>query len=615
MGGNMKKFCLVFLLIIAFISSVNSQPYGWFTLTSGTANNLYGVYFSDPNTGLVVGQGGTVLRTTNGGTNFAFQSTGTPNHLFGVFFINNTTGYIAGDVGLILKTTNGGANWGAQNSGVNVQLQSISFLNATTGFVIGWYGTFLRTTDAGVNWTKYPTTITTNLTSVSFINSTSGWAVGQFGKLVRTTNGGVNWAEISTGTVLQLEYVNFLNSTTGTIVGEAGIIRQTTNGGANWSSQTSGTGSWLNGMSIQTPVHTTIVGEDGTIRKTSNAGVNWIAQVSNTANWLRKASFTDTNIGYAVGDNGTIIKTTTGGWLPPTAPGLVNPANGTTCFSLTGTLDWNDVFPPVANYTVQISTSSTFTTITHEAQLLMPSQYTIPSGVLAYNTLYYWRVRGVNQVAIGPWSSVRNFRTTTPSMLAPNLLQPPNNASTGLQPVLRWDSVVAASTYRVRIATDTGFNAIVLDSNNITLKQITVPAGKLTANTRYYWRVVANNSCNTSPNSVRWSFITSLVGIIQNGIEIPKVFALYNNYPNPFNPATTIKFDLPERSTVNITIFDITGRQVSNPVNGQLDAGKYELTWNADNYASGLYLYRVEAVSFTSGQKGINETRKMLLLK
>ena len=610
----MKSIYTIILILIAFVTNTNSQPYGWFTLNSGTANNLNGVYFSDLNTGLVVGQGGTVLRTTNGGTNFTFQSTGTLNHLFGVYFINNITGYIAGDVGLILKTTNGGTSWGAQSSGVNVQLQSISFLNANTGFVIGWYGTFLRTTDAGLNWTKFPTTITTNLTSLSFINSTSGWAVGQFGKLVRTTNGGVNWSEVSTGTAYQLEYVNFLNVSTGTIVGETGLIRATTNGGANWTSQSSGTGSWLNGMSIQTPVHTTIVGEDGTIRKTSNAGVNWIAQVSNTANWLRKASFVDTNIGYAVGDNGTIIKTTTGGWLLPTAPGLVNPANGTTCFSMTGTLDWNDVFPPVANYTIQISTDQNFNTFNHQAQLLMPSQYSIPSGALNYNTLYYWRVRAVNQVGIGPWSSVRNFRTTTPTMLSPVLILPPNNGTTGLQPVLSWDSVTAAVTYRVRISIDTSFTVIILDSNNIPGRQITVPAGRLTNNTRYYWRVVANNSCNTSPNSIRWSFITSLVGISATETEIPIVYALYNNYPNPFNPATTFKFDLPELSFVNITIFDISGREVSNPVNGIIEAGKYEVTWSADNYSSGMYMYRVQA-SGMNGTYGINETRKMVLLK
>lgn len=609
-----KPICLVFLILTVFAANTNSQPYGWFSLTSGTANNLNGVHFSSASTGLIVGQGGTILRTTNGGVNFVSQVSGTPNHLFGVYFINNATGYIIGDVGLILKTTNGGTSWVSQSSGVNVQLQSISFLNANTGFVVGWYGTFLRTTNAGTTWTKYLTNLSTNLSSVSFINSTSGWCVGQFGKLVRTTNGGVNWAEISTGTSMQLEYVNFLNSTTGTVVGEAGIVRATTNGGANWVSQASGTGSWLNGMSIQTPVHTTLVGEDGTIRKTSNAGVNWISQASNTSNWLRKVSFVDTNTGYAVGDNGTIRKTTTGGWLLPTAPGIVNPGNGTTCFSLTGTLDWNDVFPPVANYNVQIATSSAFTTITHEAQLLMSSQYSIPNGALAYNMQYYWRVRAVNQVGTGPWSSVRNFRTTLPSLSSPILVTPPNNGTTGLQPVLSWDSVTAAANYRVRVSSDTGFSNLVLDSNNITGRQITVPAGRLNPNTRYYWRVVAANSCNTSPNSQRWSFITSLTGIGTVGMEIPKVFALYNNYPNPFNPSTTFRFDIPEKSQVNITIFDITGRVVSNPVNGPLEPGKYEVTWSAENYSSGMYLYRVQAYGF-NGTGGLNETRKMILLK
>jgi hypothetical protein len=234
--------------------------------------------------------------------------------------------------------------------------------------------------------------------------------------------------------------------------------------------------------------------------------------------------------------------------------------------------------------------------------------------VLTYNTQYYWRVRAVNQVGTGPWSSVRNFRTTLPSLSSPVLAAPPNNASTGLQPVLIWDSVAAAANYRVRVSTDTGFSNIVLDSNNITGRQITVPAGRLSPNTRYYWRVIAQNSCNTSPNSQRWSFITSLTGIGTIGNEIPKVFAVYNNFPNPFNPVTAIRFDIPEKSNVNITIFDITGRIVTIPVNGIIEPGKYEVTWSGENYASGIYLYMVQAYGL-NGSAGLNETRKMVLLK
>lgn len=612
----MKRILLlVFTLFILICVKTNSQPYGWFTQNSGTVSNLNDVYFSNSNTGIAVGQQGIVLRTTNGGTNWTTQISGTPNHLFGVFFINSTTGWIVGDVGLILKSTNGGVSWFAQNSAQNVQLLSVSFRDDNTGYVVGWYGTFLRTTNGGVSWNKYSTTINTNLCWVSFGDPNIGFAVGQYGKLVRTSNGGVNWSEISTGTSSLLEYVSFLNANTGTIVGENGVIRKTTNAGLNWASQSSGTGSWLNGMSTQNGSFYVIVGEDGLVRKTSDGGANWYSQTSNTSNWLRKTSFVDTNTGWAVGDNGTIIKTTTGGWNLPGTANLSAPNNGQTCFSVTGTLDWSDVFPPISNYRVQIATDQNFTNIVHNQPGINVSQYAIPSGVLSYNTQYYWRVKATNQVGEGPnWSSVRNFRTTTQTLTAPGLIVPTDNSSTNTTPQLRWDSITTATTYRCRVATDTGFTNVVLDSNNIPNRFINVPSGKLQANTRYYWRVTASNSCNTSPNSVRWSFITNITGISQLNSDIPVSYELYNNYPNPFNPVTNIKFDLPVNSKVKIEIYDVLGSLVETILDKNISAGSYSIDWNAVKFASGVYFYRINAVE-TNGDKIYNNIKKMVLVK
>lgn len=91
--------------------------------------------------------------------------------------------------------------------------------------------------------------------------------------------------------------------------------------------------------------------------------------------------------------------------------------------------------------------------------------------------------------------------------------------------------------------------------------------------------------------------------------SIPKQFNLYQNYPNPFNPSTTIKFDLPKDANVTIKIYDIIGRVVATLVNNELKkAGSYDITWNASNYATGVYFYRIEAGSFVS-------SKKMVLLK
>ncbi len=605
-------FTLLFFILACI--RLYSQPYGWFTQPSGTGNNLNGVYFSSNTTGIVVGQSGTILRTVNGGTNWTSVSSGTNVHLFSVYFVDGNTGWVVGDVGVILKTTNGGSSWNSQPTGVGYQLRSISFINTNTGFAAGWYGTFLRTTNGGSNWVSYSTGLTTNLTSVNFADANNGFAGGQFGKLIRTTNGGVNWMEISCGTTAQIEKVNFTAINEAVIIGEGGFIRKSTNLGNNWVVQSSGTSNWLYGNSVKNQNFYVLVGDYGTVRKTSNGGLNWYSQTSNTSSLLSAVSFVDTSTGWAVGINGTIIKTTTGGWILPGAASLSAPANNATCFSMTGTLDWSDVFPPICNYRLQIATDQNFTNIVRNIAGINESQYILSANELAYNTQYYWRVKATNFVGeSASWSSVRNFRTTNQNVTVPGLLLPANNSTVSVTPLLRWDSIPFATGYRCRIATDTGFTNLVLDSNNITVRQINVPAGKLQANTQYYWKVYSFNSCITSAYSPRWRFTTALTALTQNNTEMPAVFMLYNNYPNPFNPVTMISFDIPKESNVRLSVYNLLGEEVTLAVSEKLSAGKYSYSWNAVNFSSGLYIYRLEATA-DDGEKYV-KTFKMVLVK
>jgi hypothetical protein len=94
---------------------------------------------------------------------------------------------------------------------------------------------------------------------------------------------------------------------------------------------------------------------------------------------------------------------------------------------------------------------------------------------------------------------------------------------------------------------------------------------------------------------------------------IPFTYTLYNAYPNPFNPVTTIRYDIPEDGFVNITIYDLVGRQVKALLNSSQTAGHRSIQWNATNNAgqqvpAGVYLYRIEAGEF-------RQTKKMVLLK
>ena len=90
--------------------------------------------------------------------------------------------------------------------------------------------------------------------------------------------------------------------------------------------------------------------------------------------------------------------------------------------------------------------------------------------------------------------------------------------------------------------------------------------------------------------------------------ELPKAYMLLQNFPNPFNPSTTIKYALPENEKVTIEIYDMLGREVAELVNGEVEAGYHEVKFDASNLASGIYFYRMSAGSFI-------QVNKMLLLK
>jgi hypothetical protein len=121
---------------------------------SGTARMLNGVSFTDPNTGTVVGDSGTILRTTNGGALWTTQLSGTLNRLNGVCFTDANTGTGVGDAGTILRTTNGGATWALQWGLTRYNLLGVSFLDANNGTTVGQVGIVLKTTNGGTSFVE-----------------------------------------------------------------------------------------------------------------------------------------------------------------------------------------------------------------------------------------------------------------------------------------------------------------------------------------------------------------------------------------------------------------------------------------------------------------------------
>ena len=85
--------------------------------------------------------------------------------------------------------------------------------------------------------------------------------------------------------------------------------------------------------------------------------------------------------------------------------------------------------------------------------------------------------------------------------------------------------------------------------------------------------------------------------------DMPSAFVLHGNHPNPFNPSTTIAFDLPRDTHVRIDVFSVRGTKVATLTDRSYGAGKQSVTWNAQGVASGVYFYRVQAGNETSMQK------------
>ena len=123
----------------------------WSAANSGTTNNLNGGYLLDSGVGFVVGDAGTILKTTDAGMTWSPLTSGTTNALHDVYFFDATQGVAVGEQGVILRTTDGGAGWQGVTSGVEDTLRSVSF-SGVNGISGGDLQTILYSTDSGASW-------------------------------------------------------------------------------------------------------------------------------------------------------------------------------------------------------------------------------------------------------------------------------------------------------------------------------------------------------------------------------------------------------------------------------------------------------------------------------
>ena len=303
--------------------------------------------------------------------------------------------------------------------------------------------------------------------------------------------------------------------------------------------------------------------------------------------------------------NDSLLKTINILSLPYT-PVQISPANGSQGLELSQILKWNKVSNSV-RYNFVIASDSLFTNIVYKDSLLTD---TTKSVYLSTLTKYFWKVCAINQVGSGLYSETWSLKTKGMPCI-PNRITPVNNSNNLSKPVVfKWNKAFeltdngAIDKYLLEITKDT----VTMANYFLRVPTDTVwTEDSISSFSTYYWRISAKGNIGWGQRSSWWKFTTT-TDISKINESVPDRYDLFNNYPNPFNPETKIKFDLPQNSLVTLKIYDISGREVEELINNKLDAGSYMVSFKADKFSSGVYFYRLIAGNFIS-------TKKMILLK
>ena len=256
---------------------------------------------------------------------------------------------------------------------------------------------------------------------------------------------------------------------------------------------------------------------------------------------------------------------------------------------------WNKV-TNASQYSIQVSDDQTFTDIPWSSST---SDTTKTFSGLSEGQSYYWRIQASNLSGSGPWSDVLEFSTLS----APTNLVLERSATNEI--TLTWEDNAESEDGFVierKVSPDTSFTLLdtLKGSGNTYIDTIATEQSHT-----YTYRVKAYNSLTASNYSNEASI---LITDVDKVTEIPTEYSVSQNYPNPFNPSTKIKFTLPQTTLVKLTIYNVLGKVVQILINRELEAGYHEINFDAGNFPSGVYLYRIQSGNFI-------QTKKMILMK
>ncbi len=280
----------------------------------GMTESLFDIDFTSNDDGWAVGVTGQAIRTTNGGHTWQFEQLSTIRDLLSVQFHSPDIGWISGSKGSMYSTLNAGSTWHAESTGVLTNLYDVFFLDSLTGWSVGATGTIIHSTDGGETWSAQVSGTTQPLYSVIFLSSTVGYAAGAFGKVLKTLDGGDSWTPMPTNAIYSLFKIHFTSVLNGWAMGAFGSIIKTTNGGLSWFEQSSNTYNDIYAVNFVSPTLGYGVGDYGTILKTTDGGTTWDVLSTGTKNILYGVHFPNQTNGFAVGEEGTFAKSSDGGY-------------------------------------------------------------------------------------------------------------------------------------------------------------------------------------------------------------------------------------------------------------------------------------------------------------
>jgi hypothetical protein len=292
------------------------------------------------------------------------------------------------------------------------------------------------------------------------------------------------------------------------------------------------------------------------------------------------------------------------------SPILVEPPKETDVAIAPVKLDWQDVVGAQC-YRVEVYTDTTSPDKFTGTCNAPTSHYEFPIAETQMNTKYYWRVFACSP---GGWSAPSGYFSFKTQ--APDARGSVENMTDGVIDLIADEEISRPQGNILINKLDQVEHKLAQGNEFVALVQMVL----------FKARVLILRLSNQINNATYKRLDYSTDGVIDlivdeerpaagnegqidfKDLTTPKTYDLSQNYPNPFNPSTTIEYSIPNDAVVSLKIFDVLGKEVATLVNEQKATGTYIVNWNASNFSSGLYFYRLNAGEFS-------QTKKMFLVK